>query len=239
MSLAPMHDKAQLKRGQFTLRRLFLYIHIAAVACSAFIGIGQILTGNNKDFRVLLSAVVVALASICGLACGAAWEAKRARVFPLGGLALTLAGGASLLVLIWFTPRFQAHVWFWKTTAIVCIYAVALSHISLLCVARLASRYTWSLLVAIVAILAVATSVSMMIVAGDASEWAVRLVAVAAIIDAAMSVLIPIFHLLSRREFSGSTQDVAPSLSDIDTEIAQLEQRLAELHRLRDAQARP
>jgi len=228
-------DNASLKAGQFTLRRLFLYVHIAAVACSAFIGIGQILTGNDDDFRVLLTAVVIALASICGLACGAAWESKRARVFPLGGMALTLIGAVCLLLMIWVPRPLHSPEWFLKTTAIVCIYAVALSHISLLCIARLAPRYTWARLVAIIAILAVATSVSAMVIAENADEWVLRWIAVAAIIDAAMSVLIPIFHLLSRKEVCRMLPDATPSPAEIDEEITRLEQRLAELRRLRES----
>jgi hypothetical protein len=224
---------------QFTLRRLFLYVHIAAVACSAFIGIGQILTGNDDDFRVLLTAVVVAVASVCGLGCGAALESKRARIFPIGGLALTFIGAVLVLVMIWVPRPLNSPEWFLKTTAIVCIYAVALSHISLLSIARLAPRYTWALLVAIIAILAVATSVSVMVIAENADEWGLRWVAVAAIIDAAMSVLIPIFHLLSRRVFSHAGLDAPPSPTAIDDEIARLEHRLAELRRMRDAQPRP
>jgi len=236
MPLTAAHDNASLKPGQFTLRRLFLYVHIAAVACSAFIGIGQILTGNDDDFRVLLTAVVVAVASICGLACGSAWESKRARVFPLGGLALTLVGAVCLLVMIWVPRPLNSPEWFLKSTAIVCINAVALSHISLLCVARLAPRYSWALLVAIIAILAVATSVSAMVIAENADEWVLRWVAVAVIIDAVMSVLIPIFHLLSREDARGQSRNDTPSLAVIDEEIARLELRLAELRRLRDTQ---
>lgn len=223
-------------RHQFTLRRLFLYVHIVAVACSAFVGIGQILTGNDRDFRILLTTVVIALASICGLGCGAALESKRARIFPICGMVLTLLGVICLLVMIWGPRHNNPPEWFLKFTAIVCIYAVALSHIALLSIARLAPRYTWAFLVGILAILAVATSISALIAVDDSpSEWVLRWIAVAAIIDAMMSVLIPIFHLLSRREINGKDGDCPPSVAAIDDEIAQLEQRLAELHKLRDS----
>lgn len=221
---------------QFTLRRLFLYVHIVAVACSAFVGIGQILTGNDRDFRILLTTVVIALASICGLGCGAALESKRARIFPICGITLTLLGAICLLVLIWGPHHNNPPEWFLKLTAIACIYAVALSHIALLSIARLATRYTWAFLVGILAILAVATSISALIVVDESpSEWGLRWIAVAAIIDAMMSVLIPIFHLLSRKEVHGKGQDTTPSLAAIDDEIARLEQRLAALRKLRDS----
>jgi hypothetical protein len=200
------------------------------------VGIGQILTGNDRDFRILLTTVVIALASICGLGCGAALESKRARIFPICGMALTLLGVICLLVMIWGPRHNNPPEWFLKFTAIVCIYAVALSHIALLSIARLAPRYTWAFLVGVLAILAVATSIAALIVVDDSpSEWVLRWIAVAAIIDAMMSVLIPIFHLLSRKEVNDKDGDGPPSLAAIDDEIAQLEQRLAELHKLRDS----
>jgi len=60
-----------------------------------------------------------------------------------------------------------------------------------------------------------------------------RIIAVAAISDAAMSVLIPIFHLLSYREMNALDSGVEPRLESIDAEIAHLEDRLADLRQLR------
>jgi hypothetical protein len=60
-------------------------------------------------------------------------------------------------------------------------------------------------------------------------SWLIRYIAVAAIIDAAMSVLIPVFHLLSRGEMKALNSGVELTLADIDAEIAQLESRLFKL----------
>jgi hypothetical protein len=59
------------------------------------------------------------------------------------------------------------------------------------------------------------------------------IIAVAAIFDAAMSVLIPIFHLLSYREMKALDSGVEPRIEAIDAEIAHLEGRLADLRQLR------
>ncbi len=148
-----------LKANQFSLRRLFLYVHIVSVTCSAVVGIGQILTGHDREFRVLLTAVTVALASLCGLSCGAAWESKRARVMPIAGLVLTLIGTTSLIVMIWYDP-WTTQQWWVRATVVVSVYAVASAHVSLLSIARLTPRYSWAFLVASVAIFTVATLIS-------------------------------------------------------------------------------
>ncbi len=66
-----------------------------------------------------------------------------------------------------------------------------------------------------------------------------RWIAVTAIIDAMMSLLIPIFHLLSRTELRDQIAGTTSSLNDIDDEIARLEERLAELRRLRESAGKP
>ena len=48
-----------------------------------------------------------------------------------------------------------------------------------------------------------------------------------------MSVLIPVFHLLSRGEMKALNSGVELTLADIDAEIAQLESRLVKLRQSR------
>jgi hypothetical protein len=220
---------------QFSLRRLFLYTFIVAISLSAVVGIGQLLTGYDRDFRVLLTAFTVAMGSVLSLSCGAALEAKRARVVPCLGIALALVSSLMLLFMIWAEPRGNSDT-FVQTELVLSTFAIAFSHISLLSIARVGAKYAWSLPIAVISILAVASLVTVGIVFGEhafhtRNLW--RWVAVAAIIDAAMSVLIPIFHLLSRSELREPVAPAATSTQAIDDEIASLEARLAELRALR------
>jgi hypothetical protein len=220
---------------QFSLRRLFLYTFIVAISLSAVVGIGQLLTGYDRDFRVLLTAFNVAMSSVLSLACGAALEARRGRIIPIAGIVLTLASGGMILFMTWATPRGDAE-WYFKTMGTCSIFAIALSHISLLSIAQLAPRYNWALPLAKISILGVASIVTFAIYFGErlfhtANLW--RWIAVAAIIDAATSVLIPIFHLLSRSELRAHAAPAAANTQAIDDEITRLESRLAELRRLR------
>jgi hypothetical protein len=212
-------------------------MHIVAVACSAFVGIGQILANNYNEFRLLFTALTIALASVCALGCGAALEGKRAMIIPVAGLVLTLLGTLMLMYLIWLKQPLQSSLeWFYRWTTISCIMAVACSHISLLSIARLSKRYRWTIFLAVFSILTVASFVSLSIMSPLGTNFGsdfFRIIAVAAIFDAAMSVLIPIFHLLSYREMKALDSGDQPKLEAIDTQIAQLESRLAELRQLR------
>jgi len=227
---------SRLNGYQFSLRQLFLWMHIVAVAFSAFAGVVHILAGNYQELRVLFTAMTIALASVCALGCGAALERKRAMIFPVAGLVLTLLGTLMLLYLIWREPTRGPMVEFFQWTTVICIMAVACSHISLLSIARLSKRYSWAILLAVFSILTVASFLSLFITSPQLMEsWSgsLTIIAVAAISDAAMSVLIPIFHLLSYREMNALDSGVEPRLESIDAEIAHLEDRLAELRQLR------
>jgi hypothetical protein len=227
---------SRLNGYQFSLRQLFLWMHIVAVVCSAFTGIGHILAGNYQELRVLFTAVTIALASVGALGCGAALEGKRAMIFPVAGLVLTLLSTLMLLYLIWREPTRGPIVEFYQWTTVICIMAVACSHISLLSIARLSKRFRWAILLAVFSILTVATFLSLFITSPQLMEsWSgsLTIIAVAAIFDAAMSVLIPIFHLLSYREMKALDSGVEPRIEAIDAEIAHLEGRLADLRQLR------
>jgi magnesium-transporting ATPase (P-type) len=228
--------ESRLNAYQFSLRQLFLWMHIVAVACSAFAGIGQIL-GGSHDFRVLFTAVTIALASVCALGCGAALESKRATIIPVAGLVLTLLGTLMLLCLIW--ARFSMEWHYFLMTA-VCINAVAFSHISLLSIARLSQRFRWAIFLAVISILTVSSLLSGWCILPPHQRFSPefwsgysRIIAVAAIFDAAMSVLIPIFHLMSYREMKALDSGNEWRPEAIDAEIDQLEGRLAELRQLR------
>ena len=119
------------------------------------------------------------------------------------------------------------------------MFAVACAHLSLLSMARLADQFRWSLAAAYVVILGVATLIVVLILRERYDAGMFQLLGVAAIVDAAITIVIPILHRLSRDEISGAadtTATAAPSASrvaEIDGEIARLRQRIAELERLK------
>ncbi len=210
--------------------RAFLYSLIASVGLGALGGVITILSGKFGwlEVRVLLTTATIAAASICGLACGAYLATGRGVLLPIAGIALT--GAAAVLVLfgLWAPERSE---FYWKTAAIVSVYAVACAHLAMLSLARLADWFRWSLVVAYVTIFGVATLIALIIAVERFDHAGIfRLLGVAAILDAAITLLIPIFHRLSRADLTVGAVDPS-ELKEIDAEIATLRARLVELER--------
>lgn len=213
-----------------SLKKWFLYTLIGSVACSALLGIGAVVWGDfgEIEIRILLTTVTIAAASICGLSCGAVLESGRASVLPSLGIGLSLVAACAVILGVW--GEFSNHE-FWKGTLTFIVLGIACSHASLLLLARLNSSYRWSHPAAQIAIALVAGLLLSMIWGRLDEEAAFRTLGVAAILATTMTVLIPVFHRLSRSE--GETMPDS-DIAALDEEIEQLEQRLVELRQRRD-----
>jgi hypothetical protein len=209
-------------------KRAFLRSLIVSVLLSALLGIVAILSGGFGwlEIRVILTTVTVAIASLSGLACGAAIASGASRALPRSGIALTLAAAAMVLLGIWTDVNGTG---FWKLTVSIAVFAVACAHLSLLSMARLGESYRWSLRAAGVAIFGVASLIVGVILFELNEGGMFQLLGVAAIADAALTILVPVFHRLSRAD-SGSA-------GAIDAEIAQLKRRIVELERIQRERA--
>jgi len=215
----------------FPTKKAFLYSLIGSVALSALLGIVAVLSGRFGwlEVRVILTTVTIAVASICGLACGAYWGTSAGRALPLLGIALTFLGAAMLILGVWTDVDTEVY---WKVAAAICVFAVACAHLSLLSMARLAEWFQWSLVAAYLIIFGVASLIAVMIFFEINEQGMFRLLAVSAIVDATFTVLIPIFHRLSRNDIS-SPKNEATNVAQIDAEIARLRRRIAELEALK------
>jgi hypothetical protein len=220
------------------IKKAFLYSLIASVSLSAVVAIVAILIGTWGwiQVRILLTMVTIAGASICGLACGAFLADRRGRTLPIAGIVLALSGAVLVIGGMWLDVKAESY---WKLAASVSVLAVACAHLALLSKARLAEQFRWSLPTAYVVICGVAAIVVALIIAETQDDAMFRLLGVAAILDAAITVLIPIFDRLSKGQV-GSGTAVAGTASRsgnwekdprevMEEEIAQLRLRLAEL----------
>lgn len=208
----------------FPVKRAFLYSLILSVVLSALLGIIAILSGEFGwlELRILLTAVTISLASINGLACGAYLGTGKGKLLPWVGIVLTLVSTLLIVSQIWL--EFTLNEAFWKLTACCAVYAIACAHLSLLSMARLAQWFQWSLVAAYVVILGVATMIAMIILLLIDNSGMFHLLGVAAVIDAAITILIPIFHRLSK------TDDLsANEIERIDQELGRLRTRITEL----------
>lgn len=221
---------------QYPVKRAFLYSLIGSVCLSALLGIVTILTGNFSQFeiRILITTLTISAASLCGVACGAALESGRGIVLPAAGGVLAVVAAGMTLLGIWGLVESTE---FWKTTATAQIFAVALAHISLMSLARLAKEFRWSQWGGYVSVLGVAMLLSSLFWGDFEFEWTGRFSAVMAILTAAFSIMIPVFHRLSRSESGHGFND--PTSKEVTSELAQIDQEISHLHtRLSELQLR-
>ena len=212
-------------------KKAFLYTLILSVGLSAILGVVGILrgTGGWFELRILLTTVTISAASICGLACGAYLETRKGKLLPLAGIILALFGGALIIAGMWIDPQADAY---WRLTAATSTFAVALAHLSLLSMARLAKRFRWARYAGYFFVLGVAALIVSMILANSSGgEGIWKLLAVTAIGAASMTVLTPIFHWLSRHDPRETELDPAARVQSIDEEIDKLKARIEELER--------
>lgn len=216
-----------------SVKKVILVMLIGSVVVSALMGIIAILWGDFGWFeaRILLTTLTIAVASICSLVCGAYLDTKRGRVLPGAGLVLNLLAAMTILMGIWTDVR---SVIYWKFTASVSVFSVACTHLVLLLMARLAGRFRWSLAAAYVIIFSLASLIVSMILLELEAFWIFQLLGVLVIFVAMITILIPIFHRLSKAEVSAGREGSNVLMhTDIDAEIEKLQKRILELERLK------
>jgi len=210
------------------LTKLFLRIFIVSIIVTAVVGIVTISIPrwqSDLDVKILLTTLTIAAASVCGLACGGCLS-RGHMVLPLSGLVLTGVTAVLFLFGIWNETGSDN---FWKTSLVLLFYAVACAHLSMLYMANLAGGYRWTYLIAFQLILGLSTlmAAGLLFEFFDSdSYW--RLTGVIAILVAAVTLLVPVFHFLSRDKFAALQQAADPLLA-VDNEIARLKNRITHL----------
>jgi hypothetical protein len=216
------------------LTKIFLRVFIASIVAAALIGIAAIgIPSKNWEYelKVLLTTAIIAGGSVCGLACGGCLT-RGHKVLPTAGLMLTGLSAGLLLLGIWAEINSELY---WKTTASATFFAVACAHLSMLFMANLAGAYRWAYVAAYQLILGLATLLAAGIDfeffdKGGEAYW--RLTGVVAILVAAVTLMIPVFHRLSREEVAAAQAEADP-LFAVESEIAAVKKRLIELENKR------
>jgi hypothetical protein len=178
-------------------KRIALWFLIASVALSAVVGIIAIVVGTfgRIEAQILLTTVTISAASICGLACGALWESGRARLLPMLGIALAIFDAVLFIVGIWWESRSENY---WKFSSSLGLIAVATAHVCLLAMAKLATRFVWSRIGAYIAAYVLAFLFIYIIYFDPKGDAGIRVIGVTSIVLAALTILTPVFHRLSR-----------------------------------------
>jgi len=226
-------DDPMTYRHQLT--RALLYLLVGSVILAALLGIIIVLrnTWGWFEIRVILTTITVALGSLCGLACDVSRTPRGMNLLPWGGLVLTGVSVGMILLGMWINVESDAY---WKATFVISIFTVAMVHVCLLSIARLAGRFRWVFMVACQVIFGLAAVLSAMILWEIFDENLIRLIATLSIIDAALTLVIPLLHRISRGlDHDGEVMTAMDerSVAAIDVELAQLKHRIAELEKLK------
>ena len=223
----------------FSTKKFFLYLLTCSIALSALMGIWAIISGEFGELqgRILGTTTTIVGTSVLGLACGAYLENPRTKnspayFVPIAGIFLAVLSAAIILWMIWGYDGGSEEFLF-KTLGVSLMFAFSFAQLSLLSLSRLAARFRWAMIAAYVSILTLAATVSAIILfsQGEENFFILRFIGVLAVVDAAVTVMIPIFHRLSRTEF---VEDETPSTDSIDAEIANLKAQISRLEKQKE-----
>ncbi|HEX6124930.1 MAG TPA: hypothetical protein VFZ23_06100 [Pyrinomonadaceae bacterium] len=204
------------------MRRLFLIALIASVVAGAVIGIGVLIFGNfgTIEVRVLMTTLTITITSIFGLACGAYIENGSGKYLPLAGIVVSIIAALMAFLIIW--DVLDNSETFIKSFLTATLIAAACSHLSLLSLARLDRRFSWTRIAAVVCVVllsAVLLYILWFEPEGD-SDLVYRILGVLGILVASITVVTPVLHKLS---------SAGASVEALEKEIEKLKERLKEL----------
>lgn len=186
------------------MKRAVFLLLVGSIVLNAALGIYALLAGEFGDVeeRVLLTSLSVSAAGVLALACAPAWERGAVRPLPQAGTAAALAGFALVVAVIWAEAPPEALE---KLAFTFVVVAVLAADLSLLALTRLAPRFRRTLPAAVASGLVLAA----MIVSAIWGEWEgdslfYRALGVVAVLLAAFTLLVPIFHRASRAELAAA-----------------------------------
>lgn len=221
------------------LKKPLLYGLIGSIALGAALSILLVMrnTWGWFEIRVILTTLVIAAASLCGLTCDVSRIPRAHNVLPKLGMALS--GIAAVLVLagIWMDIDSEG---FWKAALCMSICAVATVHVCLISIARLATRFQWIRFIGVQIIFGLALLLCVVILGEIDSLQVWRLIAATSVLIAAFSLSIPLLHRISKMDRDGQvihSPVEERNVASIDDEIIRLQQRIEELQRIRDSLA--
>ncbi len=192
------------------MQRIALWIVIASVSISALLGILALLAGDFGDtqWKVLGTTTSVTGASVLAMAATTAWG--RRYIWWLAPLAAAsgIVGFAIVVAGIWVDPSGN-DVW-WQSAITLIVVASAASYAALVSRAVLAGALRWALSVAYVADALLALTVIVAVWADNASDDTWRRIGVLAIVQASATVLLPVFHRMSRQSALASAGSGVP-----------------------------
>ncbi|MDP6822814.1 MAG: hypothetical protein QF554_05935 [Dehalococcoidia bacterium] len=129
----------------FNPRSAGLQVFVVSVVISAALAIISLIRGEfgDTDGKILMTALAVAAASVLTLSNGIVLERGRSGLLaslPSLAILVSITGFVLLIVMVWNDFEFED---LGKTAASVVIVGVALTHWSLVSIARIPARFRW------------------------------------------------------------------------------------------------
>jgi hypothetical protein len=229
-------DVPWLGKSRDRLRSYLIVTLIGSVLAGAGLGIVLVLINSWGwyEIRVLLTTVVLAVASLCGLAAHGAKTPKGFNILPWTGIILTALSSALIVGMMWTDVNDDD---LWLIPLVLSFFALATVHVCLLSIAPLAAGFRWVYFVAMQISFGVAgLSAAMVFMGGGDGEVGFRLLAVLIILAVACSLIIPLLSWQSRRKARAVGDYSAVelrNLAEVDSQIAFHRQKIVELEKLR------
>jgi len=180
-----------------SIKRLLLYMVVGGLIVAALGGIYVLLFGTfgDTEVKILLTTLSISYFSVTSLSCAAIYEKKRRGLLAIPGLALSIAGFALFLPGVW--AEWWRYELVAKSTAILAVFSFSFAQACLLSFPTLQRRVAWVYYAAVVSILTLAALISGMIVSEPRDgEWVIRITGAVAILDACLSLCVPVLHRL-------------------------------------------
>lgn len=183
-----------MNRG--SLRTFALRSLIVSVIATALLGIIAVL-GNTFDdltVRILMTSVVVSIASLAALTCATLLERRPRHPLAIAGIALAVAAAALILVGLWSHINATDY---WRVTGSTGVVAIATAQICLLWLAHPAERFAWVQWAAFAAWYGLAGIIVFMMWGDPPEEMIWRPLSVLAILAGAVTIVVPVLHKLN------------------------------------------
>ena len=180
------------------IKRLSLKAFVGFLSFTALVAIVSVLSGEFGEIqiKVLATSLTISAASICAMSCAAFMEKKKSRALGLGGIFLSVASAALVILGLW--PEFDSKE-YWKTTITLTVFAVAFAHAFLLVLPDLNDRHKWVQRVAATSIGILSLQI-VIAVWGEIDEEAYyRVLAMVAIIVGLETLVVPLLMKFQKK----------------------------------------
>ena len=181
------------------IRKSFLWSFIAFLSITALIAIVSVLSNNWGDtqLKVLATTFAISASSICAMSCAAFLEKHGKNIFGFIGITCAVVSCGLTIAGIWGDIGIEGY---WKITVVLIVAAIAMAYALLLLRPRLAPNHKWSQAFSVVCISALALEIIVAVCGEITDEGYFRLIAVTYIITVLMTLIVPIFMILTGKE---------------------------------------